>query len=76
MKGKYRFLVNARHARLDAHNHRTPLDAMKPGLYWISIEAILSRGMKRECHTVMGPTPVIYDTQEEWSEDKPAAGMV
>lgn len=36
-------------------------NAESPGFYFVSLHAILSRGMKQEVHTVMGPSPIIFE---------------
>ena len=41
------------------------IDASKQGLYYVSIEALISRGMNQECHTVMAPTPIIFERQDD-----------
>lgn len=43
-------------------------NAEKPGLYFVSLRVVLSRGMKQEIHSVMGVTPMIFENEPACDE--------
>ena len=44
------------------------LNATVPGMYFVSLRVVLSVGMKQEVHTIMGPTPVIFEMDPDYNE--------